>query len=131
MPIKVKNIIIERVEGPSVLCRKPMTFESWEKARTWLYSQSDTFPKDGTYDKHDFTITFEDGKTWSGGLDCKHFTFPNNDLDVHEHVLSFCNWYAGLAVNPHCGIEKYQAFLNLPENKKEIPGYLEFIEKYL
>lgn len=129
--ILVKSIEITRAEGISSLCGKKMTFDSWKKASSWLSSQSNTFPNNGCYDKHDFKVTFEDDKTYSGRLDCKHWNQSDNDLDVYQHILDFCQWNAGLALNPHCGIEKYKEMMQTKQYSESVGEYLQFIEKYL
>jgi hypothetical protein len=131
---KVKSIEITRAEGPSALCGVPKTFESFKDARTWLYSQSSTFPKGGCYDKHDFTITFTDGETYSGRLDCKHHLESDNDLDVYRHVLEFCTFYSGRAklLPEHFkDQETYKAFLLSSHGIETMNNYSEFIDKYL
>jgi hypothetical protein len=125
-----KCIEITRVEGPTELCGITKEFfGGWFEANAWLKRQADTFPKVG-YDKHDFKVTFDDGQVYSGRLDCKHFTREDNDLDIHKHILEFCEWNAGIAKNPYCGKEKYEEWMkNSTEEEKQ--GYKDFIKKYL
>jgi len=108
---KVAKVEITRAEGPTKLCGYTRYFAGLKEASSWLLLQSDTFPKTGAYDKHDVTVYFEDGGQWSGRLDCKHHSCPNNDLDVEAHIVSVCEFYAGRAKNPWCGEEKYRSFL--------------------
>lgn len=111
---KATQITITRAEGPSALCRKPKTFEGpdcWTAARKWLFSQSTTFPKEGGYDKHDFVVTFADGETYEGRLDCKHPTCSDPGLNVGAHMLSFLRFYAGEYCPPHMTRERYEQFL--------------------
>lgn len=128
--IPVKQITITRAEGPYEKCGKPKTFASFVAATDWMIRECETFPKDGGYDKHDFTVEFEDGETYSGRMDCKHYSCSNNDLDVRYHILSFCEWMGGIARNPWCGQEKYEAQMSqYTEETKQ--GYVDFINKYL
>jgi len=127
--IGVTKIEITRAEGPMALCGKTATFQSFEDAHNWLVCQSSTFPKMG-YDKHDFAVSFEDGFVYQGRLDCKSLDSPNNDLDVKEHIRSLCEWYGGIAKNPHCGMEKYKRILARERYAKAAPRYLEILEKY-
>jgi hypothetical protein len=88
-PYDVKEIAITRAEGPCHLCGKPKYFDSFQSAKTYLIGQSFTFPSTGGYDKHDFKIVFVDGEEYSGRLDCKAYSCPNNDLDLLDHITSF------------------------------------------
>jgi hypothetical protein len=108
------KITITRAEGPSALCGKPRTFEGpdcWDASRKWLFSQCHTFPAQGGYDKHDFCVTFADGETYEGRLDCKHASCGENDLNVASHMRSFLRFYAGLHCPAHMTRERYEAFL--------------------
>lgn len=131
--INVKEIQITRAEGRTKLCGITRSFDSFKAANSWLLSQSETFPEDGTYDKHDFIVIFEDGDTYTGRLDCKQATYPDNDLDVRQHMIDQCKFYGGFVENCWMGEERYKAYL---EEIEEIQpgsqqGYREFYYKYL
>ena len=128
--MKVSKIEITRAEGLSRLCGKTKVLASWDEARSFLFSQSDTFPEGGGYDKHDFKVTFEDGETYEGRLDCKHSSCSNPDLDVFQHILDYCIWYAGREKDPHCGVARYQEMMS-QTTAEEIVEYSDFIDKYL
>lgn len=127
----VKSVIIERAEGPNALCGKVHTFASCAEASAWLLSQSNTFPAKGGYDKHDFTVTFEDGETYSGRLDCKAFECKDNDLDVYGHMLDLARWMSGREKFPHCGKEKYDQMVTLYEKDGTKQSFVDFMDKYL
>src|SRR5690606_27492344 len=119
--IQATKIIITRAEGPKALCGNLKVFEGndcWENANRWLYSQSHTFPEKGGYDKHDFEIVFENGRTWDGRLDCKSFLCENNDLNIARHVKSFAEFYAGMRKPSHMEDEVYLNFISQHENMK-------------
>ena len=108
------QIVITRAEGPSALCGKPHTFDGpdcWAAARKWLFRQSTTFPSQGGYDKHDFSVTFADGYVYEGRLDCQHSTCSGADLNVASHVHSFLTFYAGKRRPDHMTRERYEDFL--------------------
>lgn len=107
--IMVKSVVLTRLEGPSELCNKPVTFSSFIGANVWLLGQASTFPKAGGYDKVRFVVTFEDGETYTGRLDCKYFGDPNNDLDVRVHVREFLEFYAGVLKPRWMKPEQYEA----------------------
>jgi hypothetical protein len=93
-PHKVEEILIIRAEGPCDLCGIPKYFNSFESASKWLRSEAYSFPETGGYDKHDFNITFVNGETYSGRLDCKHYQCQDNDLNLLDHVSSFMRYMA-------------------------------------
>ena len=53
------NYSITRAEGPRDCNMSPVRFTNFDDARKWLIVQP--FPKNGSYDKTDFTIEWEDG----------------------------------------------------------------------
>jgi hypothetical protein len=63
-------IAITRAEGPVRLCRT-RTFKTWKNAAAALLAAAATYPASGGYDKHDLVVTFADGETYKGRLDCK------------------------------------------------------------
>jgi hypothetical protein len=130
MKIKVKEILLSRTEGPINLCYKNMSFPSFTAVNIFLLGASNTFPKNGGYDKHDYKITFEDGETFEGRLDCKHFSCSDNDLNLLAHILNYCEWQAGLTKYPHCGEKRYKEYL-AQYTEEEKQSYKDFIEKYL
>lgn len=111
-PHGVKEIIITRAEGSSYLCGIPKYFNSFQSASNWLKSQAYSFPKTGGYDKHDFKIVFIDGETYSGRLDCKHFTCSDNDLDLFNHVSSFMRYMAKNETIQEEERARYQNFIS-------------------
>lgn len=68
--IPVSRIEVTRAEGPVRLCRK-RSFNSLAAASAALLKAAPTYPPGGCYDKHDFKITFADGETYEGRLDCQ------------------------------------------------------------
>jgi hypothetical protein len=126
----IREITITRAEGPAELCDKPHYFDNWQDASSWLRSQSSTFPKGGCYDKHDFKVVFVDGEDYSGRLDCKHHTEPDNDLNLLEHIRHFCEFQAGRAKDTWCEPEEYQKII-AGKDPADVKAYGEFIDQYL
>lgn len=89
--VPVKEIVIIRAEGPTALCGKPQRAGSWIEANTILRQNARTAPKGGAYDKHDFTVTFDDGETYQGRYDL-HFEGP---YDLAGHVRDMIGYLAG------------------------------------
>lgn len=111
---KATKIKIVRAEGPHHLCGVAREFEGdacWKDAAHWLWGQSYTFPKNGGYDKHDVVVTFEDGETYEGRLDCMHYSREDADLNVAKHVRSFLTFLAGERRPAHMTAERYAAYL--------------------
>ena len=127
--IPVKEITITRAEGPNLLCGRTFTAHSFSEAAAWLISQAGTFPATGGYDKHDFKITWEDGETYSGQLDCKAEGCPDPDLDVFRHVFDEALFWTGRRCPAHMTPENYEAFLGREE--KDSPGTRATWEKFM
>jgi len=92
--IKLKQIRIERAEGPCDLCIE-RTFDTLDQAQRWINNQRETYPKLG-YDKHDVTITWDNGNKFSIRLDCQHpenkyYDGNNIILNVIQSVNSYIN----------------------------------------
>jgi len=127
---KVQKVEVIRAEGLTNLCGHKKEFGSVSEANSWLLSQTNTLPKDGGYDKHDFTITFEDGETYDGCLDCKHHSCEHSDLDVRKHVVDHLQIYGNLLKPVWMDDETCSRFQD--DNKKQ--GYekdcREFLKQY-
>lgn len=123
--IPVKNVTIDRVEGPTILC-VTMTFSNLEAASAWLKWQRNTFPAEGKgYDKVFYTICYEDGYSYKGRLDCKRHDVPN----VRNDMVKQCLWMSDREKTPHCGEEQYQLYMNrLRENI--IDQFRFFMDRY-
>ena len=84
--ITVTKIEITRGEGPTALCGKKRTFKNFAACERWLGSQASTFPKSGGYDKHDFAVTFADGRTYSGRFDA---TAYRSDFHLGRRIARY------------------------------------------
>jgi len=121
------RIEITRGEGPAVLCGRTQTFDGpdcWAEANRWLFRQSTTFPRHGGYDKHDFVVTFDNGETYEGRLDCKHASCGGNDLNVASHVRGFQEFYAGVRRPAHMSPERYEEFMRHNAHAEEARDFL-------
>jgi hypothetical protein len=93
--IKVKKIVITRLEGPVHKCDCSKEFNSFKAADEWMWSEERTFPKDG-YDKHQVTVEWEDGTEWKIRIDAHHpdsERFRGSDNSIPTKIYSLCNWY--------------------------------------
>jgi len=102
MPAKfpVKKVTIHWAEGAIAYGDQyPMDFPSIKAASDHIKAAAHNFPKDGGYDKHKFTVEWdhmdEDGtpSTYTGRLDCKHYSCPDSDLDIAAHIKELQEWY--------------------------------------
>ena len=123
--IQVKEIVIIRAEGLSAECGKKHTVTSFADSERILSYMSRTAPQGGGYDKCDFTVTFEDGESYSGRYDLKY----ERDETIAEHMTSFLMWYAGLTQNPHCGQAQYEVFM-ARQSPAEIAEAKLFLDTY-
>ena len=117
--IKVKEIWLERVEGPRKECGQ-VTVRSFMEADEVLKRWARTAPgKDGGYDKCDFTVTYTDGETYAGRYDLKRHDMGFSNL-LGWYMVKNIEWYAGRTNDPWVGMEHYQRWLQ--ENEILCPG---------
>lgn len=125
-------ITITRVEGPTHLCGKPETFETFERANSRLFSMSIYAPKDGGYHKCDFKIEApEFDLEYSGRYDLKHFTVEAPNLK--SHIVGFLRFMGGTGKPHSMSQERYDAFLKrenaTPERLQEYLDTADWLEK--
>lgn len=125
--IQVKEIAIKRLEGCTLFGRvgEAFTVKSWKEADENLFLLSSTAPKDGTYDKMRFKITFENGVIYKGRYDLKHHQVEMPSL--FNHVKDFVLYHAGLSKPSWLSQEKYEISLSGVDKNE----YKEFARLYL
>lgn len=124
--IKVKEIWLNRAEGRIPLPRA-VTVKTYKDAHDVLLDWSISAPKQGEgYDKTDIKVTFEDGETYSGRVDLKHFSCDDNDTDLAKHIRDHVLFYTGEHKPVWMTAAQYDQALN-GVNSQE---YKEFYEKY-
>lgn len=111
---KVKEIWLNRAEGPHEECGKPRTVHTFDEANAVLREWALTAPAEGGYDKTDFKITFDDGsealrEVYQGRYDLKHHTVERPDLA--KHVRDFLGFYAGTWRPAHLTLKEHQELL--------------------
>ncbi len=107
--IAVKSILLDRAEGVSRFPDRPQTVWSWEEANRVLSNWSWTAPKNGGYNKCDFTIEFEDGLVYSGRYDLVHYSVGSANLA--RHVWESQAFLAGRYCPPHMDDKEYESVL--------------------
>ena len=120
----VTSIEITRAEGPARLCRI-RTFKTWRNASAALAAAANTYPEGGAYDKHDLVVTFADGETYKGRLDCKR---DGSDCDVAAHVRETLEFYAGARRPAHMTPEQYSTYLR--REPADVAEALTFLATY-
>lgn len=112
--IRPVRIEITRVEGLARECGRIQTCHSWHDAQITLRMNSRSAPTNGSYDKHDFKVVFEDGLEYEGRYDLKHWRVERPDLA--RHVRGFVR---ALAQN-----EKVQKTLELSSERIEAARHM-------
>ena len=127
--INVKSIILTRAEGPAAECDKPQTVTNWSEADKVLEQWSKTAPKDcKTYDKCDFIINYEDGETYKGRYDLKHWLCEPPNLAWH--VRDFVTFHAGKR-KPSWMTDKQYEYISSQEHFLQMkPQFERFLENY-
>ncbi|MCA8270374.1 hypothetical protein [Burkholderia vietnamiensis] len=124
--IGVKRITVTRGEGPADLCGKQKSVSTFDHANLVLSRWSATAPDSGGYDKCDFEIEFQDGSTYQGRYDLKHFTCATANLAGHVQELAL--FYTGRHTPAHMTPERHQAFLS--GHRETVASYQTLIDKY-
>ena len=122
--IPAVSIAITRAEGPVRLCRT-RTFLTWKNAAAALLAASHTYPASGGYDKHDLVVTFADGETYKGRLDCKA---NGEDCDPAQHIRDALAFMSGNLCPAHWDADKYKA--HIKENLTKAAEAMAFIATY-
>jgi len=107
IPVKVINF--HRVEGRTDECA-PKTFTTWEALRAHVKLAALTAPDDGSYDKCDVVVTWEDGASWYMRFDMerKH----RFDGGVATEMFADVTFWSGLHRPAHMNEETYTRFIN-------------------
>jgi hypothetical protein len=123
--VKAVKFDVTRAEGRIEEC-KSYTVTTWAKTDSILRSWARTAPDEGQgYNKCDFTVTYEDGETYTGRYDLKRHDMGFTDL-LGYHIRSFVEFCAGQHKPDHMTAAQYQEYLS-DSNKEE---YAQFLLKY-
>lgn len=92
-PLAITEVRIRRAEGPHELCDREFRVfigrTAEDDGNAYLREIARTAPKDGSYDKTDVKLLFENGQEWDARFDIKHPSQPDNDTDLRKHVYDF------------------------------------------
>ncbi len=120
--------LTSEVTGKPEVCTDAHIDGAWECANHVLVKWSGTAPKEGGYDKCDFKVTWEDGETYEGRYDLKHYTieYPN----LAKHIYDFLMFHAGLKKPAHMSTEEYQRYLSREPASSMVPQSQQFLQTY-
>jgi len=96
-----QTITLDRWEGLSASVKlrwrdaRRAEMSLWQLAAKVMRDWSDTAPKGGCYDKGEFTVRFQDGEVYKGRFDLKHWSEPDNDIDIAGHIRDFAECETG------------------------------------
>lgn len=125
--IQVREIEIRRAEGPTWTL-EDITVGSFREANQKLFDASQTAPETGGYNKVDFTITFEDGETYEGRYDLKHWSVEVPDL--RKHVVTHLEVLAGYTVPAWMSEKIYDEMMERNEREGFARQARDFLDTY-
>jgi hypothetical protein len=100
----------------------------WIETDWVLKAWAKTAPEGGGYDKCDFTITYDDGETYSGRFDLQRDHMAGSNL-LGNHVRLFCETYSGRRRPTHITPERYRALMK-QYGEETTSAYCEFLDSY-
>jgi len=108
--IKVKAITFTYKEGYTYQSDAlPLTVPTFKQANALLQTWSGTAPKNGAYDKTDFVVEWENGQTYKGTYDLKHWEVETPDLA--KHMTSYLSFLAGINKADWMDQARYDAYI--------------------
>ncbi len=133
--IKARSITLRRAEGkvgtddftPRTLTGTKDE-STWEEAEHLLFEWAQTAPRDGSYHKVDYTVTYGDDRTFKGRYDLKHWSeeYPS----LASHMRSALSFYAGKYCPPHMTEEQYRNTLKSKELAEMKPEAERLLSQY-
>lgn len=118
--IPIRTIAINQAEGETARLIKA-TVSTWAAANILLARICAAAPKDGSYFKTDFVVTWQDGNTYSGRFDACNPGYINAEpADLERHIRSHVEYLAGYRCPAHLDQATYEHQLVVGE--KASPG---------
>lgn len=117
--IQPKTIWLQRAEGyiEEIERDGEHTVSTFAEAATVLKRWALTAPKDGTYDKCDFKVTYADGDTYEGRFDLEYKHAQEAD-PLGAHMRDVVTFHAGVRCPAHMTSGKYAAFVGARPDKQ-------------
>ncbi|WP_182004625.1 LPD25 domain-containing protein [Priestia aryabhattai] len=120
---KIKVKTIEFVWSESGEIEDGLTVNTFKEADEIISKAAFKAPNDGCYDKTKFTVTFEDGQTYTGRMDIEYKHFGNYTLS--GHIIDHCTFYTGENKPSHMTDEEYQLHVDRAEMKESYKFFLD------
>ena len=124
--IRLRSILIHRAEGLKEECVERRV-SSFEEAEAVIRQMARTAPDDGSCDKTDILVEFEDGKKFGFRFDMdRSHSFS---VDLHGDARRHVEFYAGRWHPERMTQARYEAYLqNWPDEQKA--AFAEFLDRY-
>lgn len=126
--VPVKSVFIRRAEGPTYDLGQ-RTVASFEAADEQLKNWARTAPKDRSYHKVDFDVTWADGETFTGRYDLAFEDFKKSNL-LGSHIQQHLTFLAGLVCPERMTREQYDAYLKQFGYDQKRDEILAFLQNY-
>jgi hypothetical protein len=125
--IKIKSIWLNRAEGPHIECYD-LTVANMKQANDVLTKWSKTAPIDGSIDKVDFRISWENGNIYEGtyGLQSNKVVQPN----LAKHVIDFIAFHIGLHTPKHLTAIQHKEYLQRSMTEDDTAKMWELFTEY-
>ena len=130
--IQVKSITITRAEGLIEECDKPVTVSSFQEAQAVLTKWGHTAPKNGGYDKVDFSVVWQDGEHYNGRYDMVYGGRESDEATLASHIHDYLTFLSGTRKPDHMTEQDYQNCIarHVKDNPNHIQEVNDFLEKY-
>lgn len=125
--VPVKSITFLYKEGKETLSGlMPLVTRTYSTANDMMRIWANDAPKDGSCDKTDFVVLWEDGSEYSGTYPLMHPESTQQPVDLAEHVRSNLAFNAGQDRPTHISAEEYEAYIKQhPDAQRDALSALE------
>jgi hypothetical protein len=125
--IKVKGIFLSRAEGPTRDLGQ-RTVKSFEAANRVLKDWATSAPRDGSYNKVDFRVVWDDDESYEGRYD---LTYEDTwKANLGDQIRRFMLYHSGLERPFYLPSERYESFISEMEKRtgRRREEYAEFLK---
>ena len=125
--IKVKGIFLSRAEGPTRDLGQ-RTVKSFEAANRVLKDWATSAPRDGSYNKVDFRVVWDDDESYEGRND---LTYEDTwKANLGDQIRRFMLYHSGLERPFYLPSERYESFISEMEKRtgRRREEYAEFLK---
>lgn len=126
--VSVKSVWLSRAEGRTQEIGQ-RTESSLEAADEQIRHWAQTAPKEGSYHKTDFKVTWEDGETYAGRYDLQFGDYKKSNL-LGSHIQQHLAFLAGLVCPERMTREQYETYLKQYGYDTQRSEILAFLQNY-